>query len=360
MDDSVVYVAHHTNVPVLAPAACQDWRRQLQLYDQQADPVRPMFLWASAIDEVQHFPPPPGQRCPEPGGLPPARAVPSGSSVSAAIGDLEGTAFPLLALSTSMPSLCKLAIVRLKRGMRTIEARNASAFWTSLMSAPGSWSSTFCRFMHTVLWMRSPPRTTHAASPPDLWIAWRHWHQGRREWREPSLRQCLPRSRGVIPARHAEDAPCGFGLARWRRDIPSCPAYVRAVDAPVCSVAAHAAGPHVAIAKGPASTASWFKLGGALAAAVLRCKLWARMTRTPMPIPGSRPRLLSTGWWQRMWRVSGAAMACNLDTDFARNAGGQAIADAWSKLRMDFEDAEALGRGCWLVAEGPPRVSADC
>ena len=44
MDDSVVYVAHHTAVPVLAPAACQDWRRQLQLYDQQGDPVRAMFL----------------------------------------------------------------------------------------------------------------------------------------------------------------------------------------------------------------------------------------------------------------------------------------------------------------------------
>ena len=48
MDDSVVYVAHHTAMPVLAPAACQDWRRQLHLYHQQGDTVRAMFLWASA------------------------------------------------------------------------------------------------------------------------------------------------------------------------------------------------------------------------------------------------------------------------------------------------------------------------
>ena len=99
--------------------------------------------------------------------------------------------------------------------------------------------------MHTILWTRSPLRTT--------WIAWRHWHQGRREWRNPPLRQCLPGSRGANPARHAEDAPCHSGLARWRRDTPSCPAHVRAVDAPVCSVAAHAAGPHVVIAKTPAA-----------------------------------------------------------------------------------------------------------
>ena len=104
----------------------------------------------------------------------------------------------------------------------TIGARSASAFWTLQMPAPGSWSSTFCRFMHTVLWTRSPPRTTRAA---DLWIAWRHWHQGRREWREPSLEAG---SRGANRARHAFCASC---LAQCRRDTPSCPAHVRAVDA---------------------------------------------------------------------------------------------------------------------------------
>ena len=39
MDDSVVYVAHHMAMQVLAPAACQDWRHQLHLYHQQGDTV---------------------------------------------------------------------------------------------------------------------------------------------------------------------------------------------------------------------------------------------------------------------------------------------------------------------------------
>ena len=45
-------------------------------------------------------------------------------------------------------------------------------------------------------------------------------------------------------------------------------------------------------------------------------------------------------------------MACN---------GGQAIADAWSELRINFEDTEELNKaasaaeGAGLVAEGPPR-----
>ena len=262
MDDSVVYVAHHTAMPVLAPAACQDWRHQLHLYHQQGDTVRAMFLWASAI-EVQHFPPPPGQR----GGLPPVRAVPPGSTVSGAIRGWAGSPFLLLAPSPSGMSLYELAIAWLKPGKLTIGARNASAFWTLGMSAPGSWSSTFCRFMHAVLWTRSPPRTTRAVrnrrtsgSPGGTGI------RGAGSGGNPPLRQCLPGSKGANPARHVEDAPCDSGLAQWRPDTPSCPAHVRAVDAPVCSVATHAAGPHVVTAKGRASTASWFELGGAVRA----------------------------------------------------------------------------------------------
>ena len=137
-----------------------------------------------------------------------------GSTVSGAIGGWAGSPFLLLAPSPSGMYLYKLAIVRLKPGKLTIGARNASVFWTLEMSAPGSWSSTFCRFMHTVLWTRSPPRTT-----------------------------CAVRAR-------TSGSPGGTGI----RGAGS--PHVRAVDAPVCSVATHAAGPHVVTAKGHASTAS--------------------------------------------------------------------------------------------------------
>ena len=51
MDDSVVYVAHHTAMPVLAPAACQDWRRQLQLHVQvDTDFAYAFASWAEARD----------------------------------------------------------------------------------------------------------------------------------------------------------------------------------------------------------------------------------------------------------------------------------------------------------------------
>ena len=55
-----------------------------------------------------------------------------------------------------------------------------------------------------------------------------------------------------------------------------------------------------------------------------------------------------------------------VDTDFAyafaswaeaRDAGGHAIADAWSELRMDFEDAEVLGKAA-SAAEGAGLVAA--
>ena len=63
-----------------------------------------------------------------------------------------------------------------------------------------------------------------------------------------------------------------------------------------------------------------------------------------------------------MLLVSGAVMACRCLRLRVLDAGGQAIADAWSELRMDLEDAEALGKaasaakGAGLVVEGKLRV----
>ena len=260
--------------------------------------------------------------------------------MSAAIGGLEGSPFPLLALSPSWP-----------RGTRTIEARNASAFWTLLLSAPGSWSSTFCRFMHAILWTRSPPRTTHAVrarrisgSPGGTGI------RGAESGGNPPLNQCLPGSRGAILARHAEDAPCGSGLARWRRDTPSCPAHVRAVDAPVCSVAAHAAGP-VATAVLASNMSGIY----ALQAMGEDDADSHAYPEAPAEVVIDRMAAANVARFRRRHGLQ-------VDTDFAyafaswaeaRDAGGQAIADAadaWSELR------KAASAGAGSAAEGPPRV----
>ena len=168
------------------------------------------------------------------------------------------------------------------------------------------------------------------------------------------MRQCLPGSRGANPARHAEDAVCGSGLARWRRDTLSCPAHVRAVDAPVCSVAAHAAGPYVVTAKGPASTASWFELGGAVAAAVLASNMSGIYALQAIVVI-DRMAAANVARFRRRHGLQ-------VNTDFAyafaswaeaRDAGGQAIADAWSELRMDFEEKPPLRPGGGGTAQSP-------
>ena len=237
---------------------CQFWR---QLHARiggascssttKGDPVRAMFLWASAI-EVQHFPPPPGQRCPEPGGLPPVRAVPCTWVVCERCDrGLGGFAIPFVGTFSKRDVL-------VQAGHSPAQAWDAYHWGEERLSILDVANVCSGLMVLDILPIHAAQDQPRGASPPNLRIAWRHWHQGRREWRELSL-----------TARHAEHAPCDSGLARWRRDTPSCPAHVRAVDAPVCSVAAHAAGPHVVIAKGPASTASWLELGGAVAAAVL-------------------------------------------------------------------------------------------
>ena len=211
------------------------------------------------------------------------------------------------------------------------------------MSVPGSCSSTFCRFMHTILWTRSPPRTTHAVrarrtsgSPGGTGI------RGAESGGNPPLNQCLPGTRRT----------------------PSCPAHVRAVDAPVCSVAAHTAGP---IAKVLHPLVSWLELGGVVAAAVLASNMSAiyalqamgeddadshAYPEAPAEVVIDRMAAAHVARFRRRHAFFAYGFASWAE---ARDAGGQPIADAWSELRMDF-DRERFGEGSQAIVAEPPMV----
>ena len=118
-----------------------------------------------------------------------------------------------------------------------------------------------------------------------------------------------------------------------------------------------------------------FELGGAVAAAVLASNMSGIYALQAMgeddahsnAYPGAPAEVVID-------RVAAANVArfrrrhgLQVDTDFAyafaswaeaRDAGGQAVADAWSELRMDFEDAEALRKAA-SAAEGAGLVAED-